>query len=100
MHKFDSEKWKIDLYNPRHNIKLGCYYLKYLIENYDGNVDVALAAYNAGPGNVDNWLEDSRYSDNGEDLTYIPFKETREYVVKVNKQWKKYQNLYKNEEGK
>lgn len=90
---------KINLYNPRDNIKLGCYYLKYLIDMYDGNIDVALAAYNAGPGKVNDWLGDDRYSLNGVDLLYVPYKETREYIVKVNEQWKRYTNLYEKNKG-
>lgn len=94
--KMDIEVESIDLFKPEDNIKIGCYYLRYLIDKYDGNIDVALAAYNAGPANVDGWLSDSKYSKNGRDLSYIPFKETREYVKKVNKQWQNYTEIYKN----
>jgi len=82
-----------DLKNPERNIRLGCYYLKYLIKHYK-NTDVALAAYNGGMGNVDKWLKDEKYSDDGKSLKNIPFKETREYVEKVNKHWDKYKNMY------
>ncbi len=91
---------KIDLYDPEDNIKLGCYYLRHLIDYYDGNIDVALAAYNGGPGNVNKWLKNKEYSKNGKDLHYIPFKETREYVVKVNEHWKNYRELYEKENKK
>lgn len=93
--KLDINEQKIDLFKPSDNIKLGCFYLKYLIDNYDGNIDVALAAYNGGPGNVKRWLSNKNYSKNGKDLDYIPFKETREYVEKVNRHWKKYKEIYK-----
>lgn len=96
--KMDIKHDKIDLFEPEDNIKLGCFYLKFLIDKYDGNIDVALAAYNAGPANVDAWLKDKKYSKNGRDLDYIPFPETRDYVKKVNKQWQKYMEIYKNEE--
>lgn len=92
--KLDINFKKIDLFKPSDNIKLGCFYLKYLIDNYNGNIDVALAAYNGGPGNVNRWLSDKDYSKNGKDLNYIPFKETREYVAKVNRQWEKYKEIY------
>ena len=82
-----------DLKNPERNIRLGCYYLKYLIKHYE-NTDVALAAYNGGMGNVDKWLKDKKYSDDGKSLRNIPFKETKEYVQKVNKHWNKYKNMY------
>ncbi len=84
---------EIDLEDPEDNIMLGCCYLKYLIDYYK-NVDVALAAYNGGMGNVDKWLKDKRYSDDKKTLHDIPFKETREYVERVNSQWKRYKEIY------
>ncbi len=96
--ELDINPKKIDLFKPSDNIKLGCYYLKYLIDNYDGNIDVALAAYNGGMGNVNRWLSDKNYSKNKKDLHYIPFKETREYVIKVNRHWKTYKEIYEREE--
>lgn len=50
------------LYEADVNIRFGCWYLSYLLEKYDGEKDLALAAYNAGPGNVKKWLEDPAYS--------------------------------------
>lgn len=88
----------IDLMNPKDNIKLGCFYLRYLIDYYDGNTDVALAAYNGGMGNVDKWLKDKEYSSDGIHLKYIPFKETREYVEKVNTQKIIYEKMISGEE--
>ena len=79
---------------PEINIKMGCWYLKYLIDKYD-NVDTALAAYNGGMGNVSKWLADKRYSDDGKTLKYIPFEETRNYVKKVNSYKEIYEEKYK-----
>ena len=79
---------------PEINIKMGCWYLKYLIDKY-GNIDTALAAYNGGMGNVSKWLVDKRYSDDGKTLKYIPFEETRNYVKKVNDYKKIYEEKYK-----
>ena len=84
----------IDLTDPQMNIRMGCYYLKRLIDRYDGNIDVALAAYNGGPGNVNKWLEDRTYSKDGENLHSIPFRETREYVQRVHRQWEHYREMY------
>ncbi len=88
---------EIELNNPRDNIELGCYYIRYLIDYYEGNVDVALAAYNGGMGNVDKWLENKKYSDDGKTLKNIPFKETREYVKKVNAEKEVYQKMMSKE---
>lgn len=79
-----------DLDDPETNIKMGCYYLGYLIEHYE-NIDVALAAYNGGMGNVNKWLKNGEYSDDGKTLKKIPFPETDEYVRRV----RKYQQVYK-----
>ena len=90
----DMDYSSIDLMDPETNIDLGCYYLKYLIEHYDGNIDTALAAYNGGMGNVAEWLDDERYSNDGETLYDIPFPETKDYVKKVNDSWAYYKETY------
>ena len=82
-----------DIYDPDTNIRYGVWYLSYLYGRFE-NWDTAFAAYNAGPGNVSKWLEDSEYSSDGETLSYIPFKETRNYVKKVNKAIELYDRLY------
>ncbi len=84
-----------DIIEPETNIRLGCYYLRYLTDLYDGEIELALAAYNAGPGNVAKWLQNPEYSEDGKRLDEIPFKETREYVKKVLEYQKKYKNLYR-----
>ena len=83
-----------DYLDPETNIRMGCHYLRHLIDKYD-NIDTALAAYNGGMGNVSKWLNDSRYSDDGVTLKYIPFAETRNYVHKVNRHWESYKNICK-----
>lgn len=96
--KLGKDTEEVNLNNPRDNIQLGCYYIRYLINYYDGNVDVALAAYNGGMGNVDRWLGDKKYSDDGKTLKNIPFKETREYVKKVNNETLVYEKMMSKEE--
>ncbi|MGL4654755.1 MAG: lytic transglycosylase domain-containing protein [Sarcina sp.] len=81
------------LYNPDINIQMGCWYLRNLINEF-GDVNTALAAYNAGRGNVSNWLKNPEYSSNGKTLKEIPFKETSNYVKKINFYEKLYTNLY------
>ena len=56
--------------------------------------DQALAAYNAGRGNVKNWTEENDWSYSFHDIDAIPFKETREYVRQVIGDRKKYRELY------
>lgn len=82
-----------DIYDPKTNIRYGAYYLSFLYRRYQ-NWDTAFAAYNAGPGNVDDWLEDREISDADGNLVNIPFKETKNYVKKVNYAMQKYNELY------
>ena len=92
--KMDIEDFSTDmLLTADFSIRMGCFYLSMLIDYY-GTTDTALAAYNAGMGTVSAWLQDSSYSYNGETLYYIPYTETREYVVKVNTAAEKYRELY------
>ena len=81
------------LFDPAYNIRMGTYYLARLLDMFPVQ-DTALAAYNAGMGNVFNWLSDSAYSDDGVSLHTIPFAETRYYVVRVNQYMAIYRELY------
>ena len=81
------------IFEPEVNIHSGCCLLQYLIGRF-GNVETALAAYNAGSGNVAKWLKDARYSDDGVTLKEIPYAETKNYVERVTKAQKAYQELY------
>jgi soluble lytic murein transglycosylase len=82
-----------DLYDIDLNIKIGTWYISKLINQF-GNLEVALAAYNAGSGNVTNWLNDNQYSYDSKSLYKIPFKETENYVNKVLNSFKIYTFLY------
>ena len=86
-----------DLKKPDINITYGCCYMRYLIDLY-GSKSTAIAAYNAGPGNVSRWLENPEYSSDGITLSRIPFDETRKYVSKVIAAEEMYNKLYFNEE--
>ena len=70
------------IFEPHINIQLGSWYLRRLIDNHS-TLPVALAAYNAGSGNVASWLDNPDFSSNGTTLDYIPFGETRRYVDRV-----------------
>ncbi len=83
-----SSKGPGPLYDPAVNIEFGTAYLRFLIERYH-EVEPALAAYNAGMGNVDQWVgrsDDIRDS--------IEFPETRHYVLRVARAQDKYEELY------
>jgi soluble lytic murein transglycosylase len=82
-----------DLSDPEINIRYGTYLLRELLDRYDGDVVAALAAYNAGPGNVDKW--------GGSDLSIegIPFPETRAYVEEVLDKQRAYREKYPRELG-
>ena len=84
---------KEDYWEPEINIQMGCWYLNYL-KNVFKKEDLVLAAYNAGMGNVMNWLKDENYSADGFTLDEIPFKETKEYVRRVEMAKKAYKRLY------
>lgn len=77
-----------DLYLPEKNIEIGAYYLSYLLDLYDDDVRCAIAAYNAGPANVNEWLGDATT------LGSIPFPETEKYVKKAQRYIKIYELLY------
>lgn len=82
------------LMEPETNIRIGCWYIARLLKQYDMNADLALAAYNAGSGNVSKWLNDSDISSNGKTLDRIPFEETKNYIDKIKKYNKMYKKLY------
>ena len=77
------------IFEPEINIHIGCWYINRLLRQFDGNLDTALAAYNAGSGNVTNWLNEQGSEDNS--LESIPFRETRNYVSRV----KRFQEVYR-----
>lgn len=96
---FAENKEKIEyseelLYDPDYNIRLGCAYLKYLDKRFNGNTDNVLAAYNAGEGRVREWLSSTLYSADGENLSDIPYPETKNYVERVKETYALYIQLY------
>lgn len=82
-----------DVLDPRVNIHCGCALLRLLLDHF-GNLDTALCAYNAGMGNVGEWLADVRYSDDGKTLHTIPYPETRHYLKKVKHAYEIYESVY------
>ena len=86
------DELKEKLLEPEININLGTKYLSILIDRYQ-NVEVAITAYNAGIGTVDNWLEKGVIKADGSDIENIPYKETNNYVRKILRDYKIYINL-------
>jgi len=89
-----------DLANPQVNISYGSFYLRYLLQRYGGNEVLAIAAYNAGEGRVDQWIFDARHKGETFDRArHIPFPETRHYVQQVLDARSRYRQEYPRELG-
>jgi soluble lytic murein transglycosylase len=86
------------LNDPQYNIHLGRTYLERLVSEFDGSYVLALAAYNAGPGRVRQWLReqgDPRHAnvDVIDWIEQIPFEETRNYIQRVLENLQVYRHL-------
>ena len=92
--ELDLSNIRQDLLKPEININIGTKYIATLLEKYQ-NKEVALAAYNAGTGTVDNWIEKGVIKADGSDIENIPYKETNNYVRKILRDYKIYETLYK-----
>jgi soluble lytic murein transglycosylase len=88
-----------DLATPQINISYGVYYLRYLLQRYDDNKVLALAAYNGGEGNVDRWVAAAAMSERTFGVDQIPFQETRDYVGRVLDIQHAYRKKYSRELG-
>jgi soluble lytic murein transglycosylase len=88
-----------DLSTPQVNIAYGAYYLRYLLDRYGDNEALALAAYNAGEGNVDRWVDAARQKGQALSIDAIPFGETRAYVRAVQSAARQYRSSYRSELG-
>ncbi|MCM2277775.1 MAG: lytic transglycosylase domain-containing protein [Oligoflexia bacterium] len=84
------------LFEPDHNVRIGSKYFSALLQRYEGDTELALAAYNAGPLRVDQWLKRYPIENRLLFLDLIPFKETREYVSSIGRNYFWYVMLYGN----
>ncbi len=91
--ELDKENLREELSKIDNNINIGTNYLSVLLEKYK-NKEVALAAYNAGIGTVDNWIEKGIIKGDGTNIENIPYKETNNYVRKILRDYKIYCYLY------
>ena len=88
-----------DLAEPQINISYGSYYLRLLIDHYGGNETLAIAAYNAGIGNVDKWVAEAGGAGEFDEAEDIPFPETRAYVENVMDRREDYRKNYADDLG-
>ena len=79
---------------PEYNVAYGTFYLRQVLNQFNGSVEQALAAYNAGENRVVEWLQDGPYDEPAEFVESIPFTETREYVQAVMRNAILYRKLY------
>lgn len=84
------------LLDPGTNIRHGAYYLRRLLDRFDGDPEMALAAYNGGSGNVNIWRYSKLGMQAGGFPTAVTFFETREYITKVMNSYLRYRWLYNN----
>jgi soluble lytic murein transglycosylase len=88
-----------DLATPQVNIAYGSWYLRYLMDRYNDNTTLAVAAYNAGLDNVDKWVRRVGGAGNFDAGRSIPFPETRHYVLSVLSHRTQYRKTYAKELG-
>ena len=91
MEGFDDSK----LVDPETNIKLGCWYIADLSREFNGRLPLVIAAYNAGRGNVREWLIVGIWDGTVENVQKVPFPETRNHVRKVLNEYEIYRMIYK-----
>jgi hypothetical protein len=85
---------KRSLMLPETNIRIGTKYIGHLVNRYDRDAELALAAYNAGPERVDDWTKRYPTTDRMLFLDLIPYKETRDYVALIGRNFYWYHTLY------
>src|SRR3954469_25767788 len=88
-----------DLATPQINIAYGTWYLRWLLDRYDGRQSLAIAAYNAGFGHVDDWVRKAGGPDSFDPKADIPYHETRAYVRQVLERRIDYARRYSRELG-
>lgn len=90
--RINLKEYKLD--NPKDNISIGTWYLDSTHQQYNNNSMLAVASYNAGPGNVSKWMKDKASMEPDEFVETIPFEETKGYVKNVFGNYWNYSRLY------
>ena len=75
---------------------MGIFYLKQVLDQFDGDVELALASYNAGPNRAADWKVDFYGLEKDEFIEEIPFKETRNYIRRILRSYGAYKAIYGN----
>jgi soluble lytic murein transglycosylase len=83
-----------DLHQPKVNISFGCWYLHSLSQEFNDNIPLTVASYNAGRGKVQEWLVGGTWNGDPEQIDKIPFPETRQYLKNVLKNYEAYKAIY------
>lgn len=92
-------KKKANLFDPETNIELGAKYLTQLLQKSDGKIHLALASYNAGPNRVTVWTDRYPVTEPILFMDLIPYRETREYVASVLRNYYWYRRIHSGEEN-
>jgi soluble lytic murein transglycosylase len=85
-----------DAYTPEASIRMGAWLLHFLIDYYEGDLELAIAAYNGGAASVDSWQADPLVSNRDDLLRWIEFGETREYLERVSLSYQVYEKVHTN----
>ncbi len=100
-HKLEDTSYREErLWEPELNIRYGTWYIAHLLEMFEGNEILALAAYNAGAAVVHEWMENNGWSDRFAEVEKIPYGETRHYVKSVLSDRARYKRLYAPQKNK
>lgn len=87
---------KDSLFESKMNIRMGCWYVSELDAEFKHNLALIMIAYNAGRGQTKAWMEENGWDYSFNDISKIPYADTREYVQKVLRDRDRYYLLYKN----
>jgi soluble lytic murein transglycosylase len=83
-----------DAFTPEASIRMGAWFLRFLLDYYEGDLELVIAAYNGGGGSVDSWQANPLVSNRDDLLRWIGYGETREYLAEVSLNYEVYQALY------
>jgi soluble lytic murein transglycosylase len=83
-----------DAFVPEPSVRMGAWFLRFLLDYFEEDLDLVVAAYNGGAASVDMWRADPLVSDRDDLLRWIGFGETREYLGHVLLNYRVYQELY------